>query len=154
MNRVLVIGYGNPLRQDDAIGRCAAKLVEQGLKNGEAEVVECHQLAPELAAKLENASLVLFLDAAADEPAGRIRFQPLRPRGSGAWTHHLLPQQLLGLARQCNGGSPSAFLISGGTAQLELGEGLSGSAEQCAARIAALALCIIGSEQIVGDEPS
>ena len=154
MNRVLVIGYGNPLRQDDAIGRCAAQLVEQSLRNGEAEVVACHQLTPELAARLENASVVLFLDAAADEPAGRIRFQPLRARESGAWTHHLLPEQLLGFARQCNGADPSAFLISGGAAQLELGEGLSSSAEQCAARIAALALCIIGSEQIAEDRPS
>ena len=147
MKRALVIGYGNPLRQDDAVGWRAAQLVEERLTNGAAEVITCHQLVPELAAKLQDASVVLFLDAAADEPPGRIRFQSVRPQASGAWTHHLLPEQLLGLARQHLGASPSAFLITGGADHMEFGQGLSDIAEQCAARIAALALCIVGSEK-------
>lgn len=153
MKRTLIIGYGNPLRQDDAIGWRAAQLVERALTNGAAEVITCHQLAPELAAKLEGASVVLFLDAAADEPPGRIRFQAVQPRESGAWTHHLLPEQLLGLARQHLGAPPSAFLISGGTDHMEFGEGLSDIAEQCAARIAALALRIVGSEKGAQGQP-
>ena len=151
--RVLIIGCGNPLRQDDGIGWRAAQLVEERLSNGAAEVITCHQLTPELAAKLHSASVVLFLDAAADEPPGRIRFQAVRPREPGAWTHHLLPEQLLGLARQCQGTLPSAFSIGGGTHRMGFGDGLSATAEECAARIAALALCIIDSEKGAQDQP-
>ena len=148
MNRPIIIGYGNPLRQDDAIGWRAAELAERRLPAQAAEIIQCHQLTPELAARLDGASLVLFLDAAADEAPERICFQPVRAKQIGAWTHHLSPGQLLHLAQQFQGSAPPAFLISGGAAQMDAGDGLSAGAERCAERIAALAVRLVESRNV------
>src|ERR1700744_5030774 len=59
----MVIGFGNPLRRDDAIGWRAAELIEARLSNDETEVSVCHQLTPDLAAKIAGAAFVVFLDA-------------------------------------------------------------------------------------------
>lgn len=146
MSRPIIIGFGNPLRQDDAIGWRAAELAERRLPAQAAEVIQCHQLTPELAAKLDGASLVLFLDAAANETPERICFQPVRAQQIGAWTHHLSPGQLLHLAQQFQGGAPRAFLISGGALQMGMGDGLSAPAQRCAERIAALAVRLVEGE--------
>ena len=56
MVRLLVIGVGNPLREDDGVGwRLAEALAQAGV-----EVHTCHQLLPELAAELGRVDLVLF----------------------------------------------------------------------------------------------
>ena len=141
--RPIVIGYGNPLRQDDAIGWRAAELVERSLPAQAVDVIQCHQLTPELAEKLGSASLVLFLDAAADEDPGRICFQPVRAQEPGVWTHYLVPGQLLGLAQQLQDEAPPAFLISGGALQMGMGDTMTNNAEQCAERMAALAVRLV-----------
>src|SRR5580704_15594719 len=50
--RTLVIGYGNPLRSDDALGWHASRLLAQALAGQEVDVITCHQLTPELAEPL------------------------------------------------------------------------------------------------------
>src|SRR5208282_1087020 len=112
--RPLVIGFGNPLRQDDGIGWRAAELLEQLLSPGDAEIIQCHQLTPELAASFEDASIVIFLDAASDREPGAISTEPVRAESTIVWSHYLSPGQLLGLSEQLGGKAPPAFLIRGG----------------------------------------
>jgi hydrogenase maturation protease len=138
--RAVIIGYGNPLREDDGIGWRAAELLEQRLPVGAAEIIECHQLTPELAASIEGAAVVVFLDGACDCTPGAVSSEPVRAEGAVVWSHHLTPGQLLTLSSQLNGEVPPAFLIRGGIESMELREGLTELGEITAARMADEAL--------------
>lgn len=94
----VVIGFGNPLRQDDGLGWRAAELIEARLTNDDTGVSACHQLTPELAAKVAGAPLVVFLDADVEQVPGEVSQRELKPEGQHIWSHHLTPGQLLGLA--------------------------------------------------------
>jgi hydrogenase maturation protease len=139
----LVIGYGNPLRQDDGIGWRAAELLELALPAGSAEIVQCHQLTPELAANLQGASLVVFLDAACDQEPGAISSVPVQAEGAVVWSHYLTPGQLLSLSEQLGGQAPPAFLIRGGIQRMDLCEGLTELGEQTASKMAAVAQTLV-----------
>jgi hydrogenase maturation protease len=141
----LVIGYGNPLREDDGIGRCAAEILERNLPPGAAEIIQCHQLTPELAAKLENASVALFLDAAFDQQPGAVSCVPIQTEESSAWSHQLSPGQLLVLAQQLNGQAPPAFLIRGGILRTGLAENLTEIGERAAAQMADVAHAVLSA---------
>src|SRR5262249_37453009 len=114
MKKPVVIGIGNSLRRDDGIGCRAARLVEESLAPESAVVIECHQVTPELAAKLAGAPLVVFLDAAVNDVPGRVCSRPVEPDNPGPWSHYLSPGQLLGLAQYINATTPAAVLITGG----------------------------------------
>ena len=143
MKPAVVIGYGNPLRQDDAIGRRAAEL----LKSCEAEIICCHQLTPELAAALAGAPLAIFLDAAVDQHPGQVLSRRVSPCHSDLTSHHLAPEQLLDLARLLNGDAPPAYLITGGVDRTGIGDTLTPAAERCAARMADVALDLLSIEK-------
>ncbi len=136
MKRQLVIGYGNPLRQDDGIGWRAAEIVAAQLPPDTADVIQCHQLAPELSASIETASAVFFLDAGIDQTPGTVTWHPLIPAEPGASAHALSAPQLLGLTQQLSGNAPPAWLISGGPFQMGFGDHLTPCGEACAQAIA------------------
>ena len=45
---ILILGYGNPLRSDDALGQRVAQALRQRLKGGDFQVQTAYQLTPEL----------------------------------------------------------------------------------------------------------
>ena len=49
MRRVLIIGYGNPLRADDGVGWQAARRLAELRQDEFVETLALHQLTPELA---------------------------------------------------------------------------------------------------------
>lgn len=153
MKKPIIIGFGNPLRQDDGIGWRAIDLLRSRLPNDAAELVQCHQLLPELVPCLQDASLVLFLDAAADIRPGEVVCSYVRPRSCGDYSHRLEPAQLMGLAEVTNRSAPPALLIRGGAMWLGCGEGLSDFGAECAQEMANLAakLAIAGA---VEDPPT
>ena len=142
MKRPLIIGYGNPLREDDGIGWRAAELLEQVLSG--ADFVQCMQLTPELATRVGEASLVIFLDAAVDRPPGAVGIREVHGADSSPWSHHLAADQLLALARQLSGGGPPAFLITGGASGMDWVERLSDAGERAAIEMAAAAVGLLG----------
>jgi hydrogenase maturation protease len=123
----LIVGYGNSLRGDDAIGEIVAQAFRGEAAIDGANVVNCLQLTPELAEYLAVVDLVVFIDAAAGIQPGRIAITPLRgaPALSMGLVHHLNPEGLLFLSSSLYGRSPDAFLVAVGAGSLELGEGLS-----------------------------
>ena len=145
MKSAVVIGIGNSLRRDDGVGRRAAQMLEENIAPGTADVTECHQLTPELAAKLDGAPLVVFLDAALNEVPGRVRSQQVYPEDLGAWSHQLSPGQLLALAARVNGAAPPAFLVTGGVLETALGDSLTLLGEECAAQMAVFARGILAN---------
>jgi len=142
-DRALVIGFGNPLREDDGIGWQAAELLQGKVPEGLAEIVCCHQLTPELAMQLETASLTIFLDASLEQAAGEVVCRPIHPEDGGASSHHLSPGQLLQFTRHLTGITPSAFLITGGAFRMNLGHRLTEIGEKTAQRMAEVAATAI-----------
>jgi hydrogenase maturation protease len=120
MARVLIIGYGNPLRGDDGLGWHAAQQLSSQLNSPDVRVIACHQLTPEFAEDISRTDRVLFIDAARDLPAGEMRCEPVLPRVAEqavrpiSYSHHLSPSTLLDVSRELYGSSARAFLISVG----------------------------------------
>jgi hydrogenase maturation protease len=129
---VLVIGYGNALRSDDAVGLRVAYLLADDPRLAGVEVVASHQLTPELALDMSRASLVILIDASVEDPPGAISVRPVTAadaeaadHGPGAMSHHVAADVLLAVARDLYGAAPGAFVVSVGTANMEVGEKLS-----------------------------
>jgi len=135
-NPVLVIGYGNPLRSDDAFGWCVAARLEQEGCGPMTDVLACHQLTPELAEEIRSRRLVVFVDVEVGCPVGEIRQRAVDPDPSGApvFGHTLEPKGLLSLTRGLFGGAPEAILISTGGVNFEIGDVLSLPVEIAVAR--------------------
>lgn len=137
MSRVLIIGYGNPLRGDDGIGIHVAALLagEQGeaaaLHDPGVEVLACHQLTPELAPQVAAADRLILVDARAGGEPGALIEQILAPldlsgaAGSFTLTHHLDPAGLLAAAQILYGKAPPAVLLTVCGESFDYGEALS-----------------------------
>ena len=121
---LLLIGYGNPLRQDDGLGwRIAMAIEALGLAG--LRVLTAQQLTLELAAPIALAEAVVFVDAvygksAANDSAQAIEPLALKPLhhnpqapdpGPQTWSHQLAPQALLILAGQLYGHQPAALQL-------------------------------------------
>lgn len=61
---ILIIGYGNTLRQDDGAGYKVAEIVAQWHLEG-VRSIPCHQLTPDLAQDIAQSEKVIFIDAVA-----------------------------------------------------------------------------------------
>ncbi len=124
---VVVVGYGNALRCDDGLGWHAAEGLADDPRMDGVEVLQRHQLAPELALDISAASLVVLIDASSRLRPGEIsveRVEPAvneRPGGS----HHLTPATLVALSRELYGRAADVFIVSCGVHSLEIGEHLS-----------------------------
>jgi hydrogenase maturation protease len=122
----LVIGYGNTLRGDDGAGPRIAEVVARQAWPGVAAVV-VHQLTPELAARIAEAELVIFVDArlaaSASEACDVRRIETsARPTSAG---HVCDPRSLLSLAEQAFGHRPEAVSVTIPALDLAFGERLS-----------------------------
>ncbi len=97
--RVLILGYGNPGRQDDGLGPAvAAQIAALGWPNVTA--YDSYQL-----------NIVWFIDAARTGPAP-FAIAALAPAAGLEFTSHLVsPQAILALAHQYYGATPRAFLL-------------------------------------------
>ena len=127
MYKVLVIGIGNPVRGDDAVGCHAAHALEQMYRGDpQVEVMAVHQLTPELADDISQSVFVLFLDACAGGRPGAIRQHSVAPtHGSRSFSHHLNPASLLAAAESLYGDAPAAGMLTIVGASFEVGEQLS-----------------------------
>jgi hydrogenase maturation protease len=136
--RVLLIGYGNTLRGDDALGPMAIERLRPLLPD--VECLSCQQLAPELAERLAECELALFVDAACDGEPGVVRTERLSPTPGGAasLTHHVEAAALLELAHALYGRVPQAVLITGAGAAFGNREGLSEQGQQALTEICRL----------------
>ncbi len=122
---ILVIGYGNDLRGDDAAGRCAAARVA-AWELPAVCVLSLHQLTPELADPLVAADRAIFLDAhpAGDDPTVRVR--PISPvPHTNRFGHSSDPRALLAFTKTAFGRSPEAWWVTIPAADFALGAPLS-----------------------------
>jgi hydrogenase maturation protease len=114
MAHILIIGYGNPLRGDDGIGWQAAGLLQQHYAHDRrVEVIQCRQLAPELATDIASSDHVIFIDAVEAGAAGSIhRCTICGEAQPGFSTHSCDPQALLASCLDLYGKCPTAALVA------------------------------------------
>jgi len=127
MARVLIIGYGNPLRGDDGFGWHAAQRLRELLHDPGIEILTVQQLTPELMEPISRAAKVIFLDAAATGEPGHLSVTPVdsTAAGSASFTHFATPGALLAGARALYGSAPEGLMISVAGADFNLGAELS-----------------------------
>ena len=107
---VLVIGYGNTLRGDDAVGRLVAEEVDRW-NRPEVRAVSVTQLLPELAENVAQAREVIFVDACGDADIADVRVKELvGDGGDSGQTHFAAPLDILRLAKTCFGRAPRCGL--------------------------------------------
>jgi hydrogenase maturation protease len=108
---ILVFGYGNPSRGDDALGPLLIERLEARQRAGELGQVELltdFQVQVEHALDLAGRELVLFVDAAASGPEP---FSVCRVRSSkdaSYTTHAMSPGAVLRVFEQTTGETPPA----------------------------------------------
>lgn len=128
MSRALLLACGNPLRGDDGVALHVASCLRNGLCDPETHIHVEQQWTPELAEPISRSDLVIFVDASANVPPGKIECQSLEPvsRSPTSFTHQTSPAALLSLASELYGTHPQqAFLVTVGGASFEVAEGLS-----------------------------
>jgi hydrogenase maturation protease len=107
---VLVIGIGNPGRQDDGLGPAAAAAIEKLGLSG-VTVDADYQLNVEDAQSIGRFPLVLFVDA---DAAGEAPFsvQPVRPREQMSFsTHSVEAEAVLHMAHEMFAARTRAYMV-------------------------------------------
>ncbi|MDD5336098.1 MAG: hydrogenase maturation protease [Rhodoferax sp.] len=120
---LLVFGWGNPSRGDDALGPlCIERLRAAARPITEVDLLDDYQLQIEHALDLVGRSRVLFVDASLSGPAP-FEVTALSARAqAGCTSHALSPQALLQLFRELRGEEPPpATLLAIRGQRFELG---------------------------------
>jgi hydrogenase maturation protease len=145
---ILVLGYGNPGRQDDGLGPAVANAIGQlGLPNVTA--YDNYQLNIEDAMDVAEHDVVWFVDAAKTGVAP-YTVSALAPSNAVAFTSHIMhPQTILAIAQQCYGKAPAAFLLGIRGYEFEFVEALTPGA--AANRDAAMAMLLenVGRSELI-----
>lgn len=128
---VLVFGYGNPSRGDDALGPMLLDYLEGHCDLESVELLTDFQLQIENALDLEGRELVLFADASAS-CRHEVDFTELQPaRDKSYTTHAMSPEAVLDVYRSIkHEAPPPCFLLAMRGERFELGEPLSAEAEE------------------------
>jgi hydrogenase maturation protease len=114
----LIIGYGSPIRGDDAVGPLLADQIAAQIEQGDwpagTEAQARHIITAELVADLHRAGRVIFIDAAAHGPPGEVRTRPLQadPTAPSTMAHFHDPRELLAWCEGLYGSAPEAWLVT------------------------------------------
>jgi len=107
---ILVIGYGNPGRQDDGLGPSLVHRLADVAIPGVTAGAQ-YQLNAEDALRISAYQQVVFVDAATNMRSD-FRFAPLRrSRRKGFGSHRLAPEAVLDLASTLYGKEPRGYLL-------------------------------------------
>jgi hydrogenase maturation protease len=134
----LVIGYGSPIRGDDAVGPLAAdRLADMALGPG-ITVLARHILTADLVPDIAAARRVVFIDAAASGRPGEIRRRPLAPNRDAlsSMAHFLDPGELLAWTQALCDQVPEAYLVTMTGADFDYAAyELTATAQECIGRL-------------------
>jgi hydrogenase maturation protease len=123
---VVVVGYGNTLRGDDAVGPRVAEMLTAGDLLPGARIIARHQLTPELAADIIAARLVVLVDARANGGTPcEVHVERVVGGSHPGGSHAFDPSSLVDLVAHLYGRSPPVILVSVSAGQYELGADLS-----------------------------
>ena len=126
---ILIFGWGNPSRGDDALGPLLVERIE-ALKHPDVECLTDFQLQVEHALDLPGRQRVLFVDASLDA-AAPFSVTPIFPDKDASFTSHAMtPQAILHTYVQLEGSPPPpCWLLAIRGESFELGEPLAPATE-------------------------
>ena len=127
--RLLIFGYGNPSRGDDALGPLLLEKLQEA-KLPDVEFFTDFQLQVEHALDLDGRELALFIDAHLScQPP--FEFTQLQPESDRSYTTHAMsPASVLQVYQDINHRPPPpSFMLSIRGERFALGEGLSTAAQ-------------------------
>ena len=125
---ILILGYGNRLRGDDALGPEAAAVLTRRLASEPRVMVQsAQQLTLDFAETISHFRQVILIDARQAEPVGEIFIQEIQPAQKlpQPFSHYLHPEELLGVCQNLYGALPSVVLTGINAGQFEIGESIS-----------------------------
>ena len=134
---ILIIGVGNPLRGDDAVGwRVAERLPASDVG---ARVVACHALTLEFAPVIATAEVVIFVETCTAGTPGEVRCTRIQPAHRRTPPQHgETPVSLLTLASARYCGRPAAYVITITAEQFGIGMPLSPAVADAVAQAVAV----------------
>jgi hydrogenase maturation protease len=132
ITRVVVAGFGNPLRGDDGAGWRVADGIAERWRD-QVTVLTGHQPVPEWSLPLSAADVAFFVDAAV-LPGDRPRLRRLAARDDRPPSHTLSVEHILGLARSLYGRTPRAYMLEVPIDRTDFSECLSPLTAAAAAR--------------------
>jgi hydrogenase maturation protease len=126
LNQTLVLGYGNPDRQDDGVAWHVlhALALQLGLPapdsyedefppNDRLDFAFTLQLTPEIAEQIAAYERVCFVDAHTGSIAAQVQMLPVTGQFQHSpFTHHLTAQTLLSMCQSLYGKAPQSALLS------------------------------------------
>lgn len=132
----LIIGYGNELRGDEAVGPWVARTVAKW-QVPLVKSLAVQQLTPELAPELASVNYVMFIDACSNNCTQMLQLNPVT-LDKASLTHDMAPvladdyqpSVLLALADMIYGRYPQAWSLQIPTECFDLGNSLSDTAYQ------------------------
>jgi hydrogenase maturation protease len=126
LTAIVVIGFGNTLRQDDGFGPAVVERLGDRFDDARVECITRGTLTPELAATLSEASHVFFVDACAELAEGVSQKRAIGPDSAAdvSLVHFLSPQALLVWTERVYQKRPKAELWLMGVEQTGLSEEL------------------------------
>ena len=108
--KVLLIRYGNPAREDDGLGPAAAQSIES--LNIEGVTVETdYQLTVEDAADIAEYQTVVFIDASANSKEPFIFYQLAPAKQADFSSHSIEPETVLALANSLFNADTEAYML-------------------------------------------
>jgi hydrogenase maturation protease len=127
---VLIFGYGNLSRGDDALGPLLLQAIESTVNLDNIEILTDFQLQVEHALDLADRNLVLFVDSSVS-CAGAFDFIELSPAKDSSYTTHAMsPSAVLSVYQNIKKQEPPpCFLLSIAGTQFELGDDISSNAK-------------------------
>jgi hydrogenase maturation protease len=128
---ILIFGYGNLSRGDDALGVLMLEHIEANFDLKNIDLLTDFQLQIEHALDLENRELVVFVDASVKSEIA-FEFTRLKPvRDLSHTTHAMSPAAILDTYQTIKKQMPPpCFLLAIGADSFELGEDLGNTARQ------------------------
>ena len=127
---MVVLGWGNITRTDDALGPLLMERIERAQLQ-HVSVVEDFQLQIEHALDLQGHDLALFADAGFGTPAPFAFFQTAPRAGMDYSSHKLAPEAVLDIFQRVMGETPPpAFVLSVAGEDFSVGKSLSPAAAQ------------------------
>lgn len=129
-SRTLVLGYGNPGRQDDGLGPAAANAIEE-LQVPGIRASAGYQLTIEDASDVAEYEMVVFVDAARSgpEPFSVASVEPATDVSCFV-SHFIRPELVLAICLQLYGYHPKAACIGIRGYEFSFSEGLTKKARQ------------------------
>lgn len=150
MTRSIIIGYGNPLRGDDALGYHAARSLSGLVTSPNVTIHTCHQLTPELAAEISAYDVAVFIDASIGDIPGTLSVTKIDPSGipNRTYSHQVDPESVLLCSQMLYGRVPDSYLITISANSFGYMEELSDPVINRLPDLTDAVLRIVGSERI------